>query len=275
MGPALSVITALGLGLYAWKGRSKLEQEPRVLLETWLFGGLILLTVIGKKQPFYSIPILAPAAILAAVGWSSIQGRGLRAVAAAAVLVLSVHQFLFLTQHRGLAPSPGRWAWIAGASPFPPQWLGYEYTQAAAPFEQNLRLGRAAELCHDVADPNRPYTLLFSEGGAAEEGQLMPTLRLALDTRLVEGVRKSPPEAIAENFSNSSCFVYVGVEGRHWPSASSVRATMERFNAGALPEALLASLEDLSTRGDLLGSWMSVGGEEVHVYALGALISEP
>jgi len=136
-------------------------------------------------------------------------------------------------------------------------------------------LDKAVDLCQGVADPGRPYTLLFSEGGAAEEGQLMPTLRLALDTRLVEGVRKSPPEAIAENLLNSSCFIYVGVEGRPWPSASSVAATMDRFNAGALPEALLTSLENMKSRGELLGSWMSVGAEEVHVYALGGAISAP
>jgi len=275
MGPALAAVTALGLGLYAVKGRRTLEREPRVLLEAWLVGGLVLLTVVGKKQPFYSIPILAPAAILAAVGWSSLRTRSLRAAVAAAVILLSVHQLLFLTQHRGLVPSPGRWSWLAGSSPFPAQWLGYEYTQAAAPFEQNLRLDKAVDLCQGVADPGRPYTLLFSEGGAAEEGQLMPTLRLALDTRLVEGVRKSPPEAIAENLLNSSCFIYVGVEGRPWPSASSVAATMDRFNAGALPEALLTSLENMRSRGELLGSWMSVGAEEVHVYALGGAISAP
>jgi hypothetical protein len=275
MGPALAGVTGLGLGLYAWKGRRTLDQEPRVLLEAWLVGGLVVLTMVGKKQPFYSIPILAPAAILAAVGWSSLRARSLRAVVAAVVLLLSIHQLLFLTQHRGLAPSPGRWAWLAGASPFPAQWLGYEYTQAAAPFEQNLRLDEAVDLCQGVEDPNRPYTLLFSEGGAAEEGQLMPTLRLALDTRLVEGVRKSPPEAIAENLSNSSCFFYVGIEGRHWPSAASVGATMDRFNAGDLPDALISSLEDLRESAELLGSWMSIGGEEVHVYALGGEISRP
>ncbi len=275
MGPALALITALGLSIYAKSGRSTLDREPRLLLETWLLGGLLILTVVGKKQPFYSIPILAPAAILAAVGWSCLRGRGLRALVAVLILSLSAHQFLFLTQHRGLVPSPGRWAWLAGASPLPPQWLGYEYTQAAAPFEQGLRLEHVASLCRQAWDVERPYTLLFSEGGAAEEGQLMPTLRLALDTRLVEGIRKSPPEAIEENFSNSSCFVYVGIEGRHWPDASSVRSTMSRFSAGGLPQSLLDSLEALRGEALLLESWMSEGAEEVHVYALGDDIQAP
>jgi len=275
MGPVLAVWTALGLAVYSWKGRQKLEPEARSVLEAWLLGGLLILTVVGKKQPFYSIPILAPAAILAAVGWSCLRGRALRGALATAVLVLSVHQFLFLTHHRGLVPSPGRWAWLAGATPFPPQWLGYEYTQAAAPFEQGLRLKEAIRLCRSANDAEHPYAILFSEGGAAEEGQLMPTLRLGLDTRLVEGVRKSPPEAIEENLANSSCFIYVGTEGRHWPTPNSVRETMDRFSAGALPQSLLDSLQDLSARAQLLGSWMSEGGEEVHVYALGGSIPEP
>ncbi len=275
MGPVLALFTALGLAGYSWKGREKLEPESRSVLEAWLLGGLLILTVVGKKQPFYSIPILAPAAILAAVGWSCLRGRALRGVVAAAVLLLSAHQFLFLTQHRGLVPSPGRWAWLAGATPFPPQWLGYEYTQAAAPFEQGLRLTEAIQFCRSASDAERPYTILFSEGGAAEEGQLMPTLRLGLDTRLVEGIRKSPPEAIEENLSNSSCFVYVGTEGRHWPTANSVRETMARFSAGALPRSLLDELQDVSARARLLGSWMSEGGEEVHVYALGGPTPAP
>ena len=275
MGPALAAITALGLGGYCWKGRKTLDPENRSLLEAWLLGGLLILTVVGKKQPFYSIPILAPAAILACVGWSCIRGRALRGALAAGLLLLSVHQLLFLTHHRGLAPSPGRWAWLAGASPFPPQWLGYEYTQAAAPFEQGLRLDEVARLCLSTSSEERPYTLLFSEGGAAEEGQLMPTLRLGLDTRLVEGVRKSPPEAIEENLSNSSCFVYVGMDGRHWPDEKSVQETMDRFSAGDLPESLIEALVELNSRARLLGSWMSEGGEEVHVYALGGSIPEP
>ena len=275
MGLPLAVFTAMGSGLYFVRGRRSLAPEPRALIEAWLLGGLLILTVVGKKQPFYSIPILAPAAILAAVGWSTLRGRGMRALVAATVLLFTVHQFMFLTQHRGLVPSPGRWAWLAGASPLPPQWLGYEYTQASAPFEQGLRLKHAAGLCRQVIEADRPYTLLFSEGGAAEEGQLMPTLRLALDTRLVEGVRKSPPEATEENFSRSSCFVYVGTEGRHWPTAQSVRATMARFSAGELPQSLLSSLEELQGQAQLLGSWMSVGGEEVHIYALGPSIQSP
>jgi len=269
MGPALGVLTFVGLLLYALRGRKTLDAEPRGLLEAWLLGGLLILTLLGKKQPFYSIPILAPAAILAAVGWSALPQRRLRAGVAAVVLLLAAHQFLFLTHHRGLVPSPGRWAWFAGASPFPAQWLGYEYTQAAAPFEQNLRLGEVGSLCRSRTSKERPNTLLFSEGGGAEEGQLMPTLRLALDTRLVEGIRKSPPEAIEENFATTNCFVYVGTAGRHWPTAESVRATMHSFSAGELPESLVAKLVGLRSEASLLGSWMAEAGEEVHVYALG------
>jgi len=268
MGPALGTFTLLGLLCYLFHGRQKLEQEQRALLEAWLLGGLLVLTLIGKKQPFYSIPILAPAALLASVGWSALPRRSLRAGVAAVVLLLTAHQFLFLTHHRGLVPSPGRWALLAGASPFPPQWLGYEYTQAAAPFEQKLRIPEVAQLCQQQLSAERPYTLLFSEGGGAEEGQVMPTLRLELDTRLVEGVRKSPPEAIEENFPATSCFVYIGTDGRSWPTEGSVRATMTSFSAGELPKSLVSTLVGLQSEARLLKSWMAAGQEEVHVYAL-------
>ncbi len=268
MGPALAVFTGGGLLLYLFKVRSELAAEPRAVLESCLIGGLMIFTLVGKKQPFYSIPLLAPAALLAAFGWSSLRSARAASVIFCGVLLLCAHQVRFLTQHEGLVPSPGRWAWLAGASPFPAQWLGYEYTQAAAPFAQNLRLERAVQLCAGELSDQHPYTLLFSEGGAAEEGQLMPTLRLGLDTRLVEGLRKSPPEAIEENLSVTACFIYVATDGRHWPSSASMRATFARFNAGAAPAELVERIEELEDSARLLDSWMSFGAEEVHVYAL-------
>jgi len=278
MGPALGMLTMGGLLLYVLRGRRAVAEEQRALLEAWLLGGLVILTLVGKKQPFYSIPLLASAALLASVGWSTLSSRWLRALLAVAILLLATHQLLFLTHHRGLVPSPGRWAWLAGASPFPAQWLDKEvYTQAAAPFEQKLRIDEVVRLCGGALHAERPYTLLFSEGGGAEEGQLMPTLRLGLDTRLVEGVRKSPPEAIEENFVRTSCFVYVAREARHWPTAESVHDTMKSFDegygsagGGLLPDSLVESLIGLQNEARLLGSWMAEAREEVHVYALGA-----
>ena len=105
----------------------------------------------------------------------------------------------------------------------------------------------------------------------------MPTLRLGLDTRRVEGVRKSPPEAIEENFVQTSCFVYVATEARHWPTAQSVHDTMKGFDeaygtptGGQLPDSLVETLVGLQSGAKLLGSWMGGANEEVHVYALGA-----
>jgi len=270
MGLALGLLSFAGIGLYLARARRSLLPDQRSLLEAWLFGGLVLFTVLGKKQPFYSIPLLAPAAICAALGLRSLSRPGLRFAVAVLVLVLGLHQLAFLTRHRGLAPSPGRWSWMAGASPFPDRWLGYEYTQAAAPFEQHLKLDHAAELCSRLRERStRPYIYLFSEGGGAEEGQVMPTLRLYLDTREVEGFRKSPPEALVENAGRASCFVYIGTEGRRWPTSESLTETMRRFSAGDPQPVVLELLVELQGRARPVESWMGGGGEEVHVYALG------
>ncbi|HCP45341.1 MAG TPA: hypothetical protein DIU15_04835 [Deltaproteobacteria bacterium] len=270
MGLALGGLTLLGIGGYLVRGRKSIAADSRSLLEAWLFGGLLLFTLLGKKQPFYSIPLLAPAALCAACGLRALPRPGLRMAVGALVLVLGVHQLAFLTTHRGLVPSPGRWAWMAGASPFPDRWLGYEYTQAAAPFPQRLRLDHAAQLCSDErARTGKPYIYLFSEGGGAEEGQVMPTLRLYLDSRKVEGFRKSPPEALVENAPVAGCFVYIGTEGRSWPTGASLAATMRRFSAGEPQPAVIDLLSSLEARAKVLGSWMGAAGEEVHVYALG------
>ncbi len=270
LGLVLGLATLAGVGLYVFRGRRDVEPESRLLLEAWLFGGLVLITLVSKKQPFYSIPLLAPLALVAAIGWRSLPGSAaVRGAVAAVLLAAGVHQLLFLTGDSGLIPTPGRWAWLAGASPLPPSWLDSEYTQAAPPHAWGLRVDEAAALCDERRTASsRPYVLVFSDAHTAPEYQLLPALRLELDTLLVEGFLVSGP-AVREHAPKAACLVYVTDGDELWPSASQLTATWEQWGVGVPDAALLEVLRSLGESAEPLASWPTRAEASVHVYALG------
>jgi hypothetical protein len=275
MGGLLGLLTLLGLVLYLLRGRSGLEPLGRGLLESWLFGGLLIITLVSKKQAFYSIPLLAPAAILAAVGWSSLI-RGQRAWAGALALVLSLgtYQLAYRTFGPDLVPVPGGWALLAGRSPLPPQLLGSEYTMASAPDPQGLRLEEVAATCkaHQATLAGQgaplPYLMLFSDSQRVYEGQLMPTLRLAMDSLQVEGVLMNG-EAVEDQAGRAGCFLYVTDGNRVWPSFADVQAQWMQWGVGDPGEGLRLELKRLRGKVASHRSWKTRWGSSVHLFTLG------
>ena len=270
MGLLVGLATLVGLGLWVRRGRQGVDPAHRALLEGWLLGGLLIVTLVSKKQPFYSIPLLAPAAVAAAIGWRTIEPKKLRAALAIAAMLAGLHQLIYLTRDEtGLLPAPGRWAWFAGRSPFPPMWLGYEYTQAAPPMNTGLNLERIADLCDHQRRkaPDKPYTMVFSDAHGAYEGQLNPTLRLELDTLLVEGVLMNGP-AVQDQAELASCFVHVTSGDSAWPTADAVRDEWAEWGVGEPTPALLAALRSMSDRSYPLDRWTTDRGDHVHVFTL-------
>jgi 4-amino-4-deoxy-L-arabinose transferase-like glycosyltransferase len=276
IGPVLGAAVLAGLVLWFVRGRRDVEPDRRLLLEAWLLGGLLVVTLVSKKQPFYSIPLLAPAALAAAMGWRSLADVRLRRTIAVIALLFGLHQFGFLTADRGLAPTPGRWSWFAGASPMPAGWLGYEYTQAAPPLDTGLHLERMADLCGHQRDkaPERPYTMIFSSAHGAYEGQLMPALRLELDSRLVEGVLMNGP-AVQDHADRASCFVHVTEGDSGWPQRDEIVAEWAEWSVGEPTEAFFAALATMEARSYPLDRWTTTRGDKVHVFTLVPLETPP
>ncbi len=269
MGPVLGSATIIGISLYLAAGRKRIDSTSAALLDAWLLGGLLVFTLISKKQPFYSIPLLAPAAVCASIGWHEIKERELRIGAAALGLLLGLNQLAYLTSGEGVLPTPGRWAYLAGRTPLPPEYLGYQYTQAAAPMNSGLDIPRMAELCatQREADADRPITVVFSDAQGAYEGQLMPTLRLELDTLLVEGLLMSPGAA-RENVDRVSCFVYVTDSDATWPSSDAITASWAQWGVGEPDRPLLEAVAWMEDHADPLERWTTERSEHVHVYTL-------
>jgi hypothetical protein len=267
MGLVPGALTLAGLGVYLARGRAHVSFERRRLLEATAFGGLLIVTLIGKKQPFYSVPLLMPVAVVAALGWRSIPRAWIRGVLVCVLIVAGAQQLTFLTRGEGIAPTPGRWAYLAGASPFPPRFLGYEYTQAWAPREQEIGLERAADLCAAERSEKQPLVVLFSDAHAAYEGQVMPTARLLLDTLDVEGVTMSP-EAVADRHHEAACFIYMTDGDASWPSGDSVQAHWDTWGIGEVPEPTRQALGAMQTRARQIGSWRGEPEGRVLVYGI-------
>lgn len=265
MGLVPACFAFAGVGLYFLRARRDVGPPMRGRLEAWL-AGLVLLTLLGKKQPFYAFPLLAPVAVAAALGWRTAPRR-LRSVALVVVGVISLHQGLFLTRGEGLVPAPGRWGWFAGVSPLP-ELFGQEYTLAWAPHEQKLQLDRVAALCAAARDAEHPYALLFSDAQAAYEGQLMPTLRLELDTLLVEGVLMAG-EAVQEHAAEASCFVHVTADGGSWPTRPAITAYYRQWGMERPNRGLFAALDGLKPQLRLAAWWKTARDEQVYVWVRG------
>ena len=270
MGFALATATAIGVSLYLLRGRESLDRDQAVLLDAWLFGGLLVITIVGKKQPYYAIPILAPAAIAAAVGWRALPDVRGRIAVAVVVAQPGFHQLAYLTKGSGLWPAPGRWAWFAGASPLPDGFLGHEYTQAAPPHQVGLNLPRIAELCaaQTAKAPDRPITAVFSEAQGAYEGQLMPALRLELDTLDVEGVLMNGHAIQEKAEEGAACFVYVTGSELTWPSRERIAQEWEDWGVGTPTEALYEAVDAMEARAYPLDRWFTERDEWVHVFTL-------
>ncbi|MEE2827809.1 MAG: hypothetical protein VX498_01360, partial [Myxococcota bacterium] len=275
MGLVLGSLTISGLGLYLALARRRVDPGARGLLEAWLLGGLVLITVVGKKQPFYSIPLLAPAALLAAAGWISFLRRpATRGLLLAALLGLGGYQLGWLTFGSSHVPAPGKWSYLAGRTPFVAGWLDETpYTQAAPPKDQGLWLDYAASVCREqqsvfeAAGFERPYVFLFSDSDQAPEGQVMPRLRLAMNSRLVEGFTMSG-EAVVDQASQAGCLVFITASGQRWPTFELVEARWQQWGAGSPGEDFRGMLLDLAARAGPAQVWQSSWEESVHVYTL-------
>ena len=268
--PTLLILA--GLGLWVW-GRRVADAPVASVLVPLLVGGLVIFTLVAKKQPYYGIPLLVAAIVLASTGWTRVLSGRRRGVLLVAVLLLGAHQLLLLTVARGLVPAPGRWAVLGGESPFPDGFLGNEYVQAAPPAPAGVRPADIAAICAQTGGP----AVLFSEGQGAYEGQLMPTLRLALDTRRVPGLLMEP-EAWTESVQDATCFVYVagadeGPRGpravdRSWPTRDSMTPILEQWNQVPPTPAMLEELREARSRARLRERWTTERQETVYIYAL-------
>ena len=245
-------------------------RRPGWLWLAWLVGGLALFTFLGKKQPYYTMPLLPAAALITARELASLRPRPLAAAAAALLLLLGLHQWGALSFDRGLLPTGGAWATLAGRSPIPAEWMGNRYLQAWPPRDLGLRLDDAVEAIYaDGYDPHEQRVAVFADGTEFYESYLVSMSRLRLDTFEVDGVLVFP-QAVAEHEPRTDYFIYATRDPRSpWPTEVEIRRTHEEFYTWEGNPELIAAMTRMRDRATLLGSYPMASGGVMHAFRLG------
>ncbi len=200
---------AVGAGRELWRDRSR-ARTAGVMLAA-VIPATIFFTLIAKKQVYYTLPALAPLAVLAGrgrVAWIGVLG--------------------------------GAWSWLAvgvGAVPggpwMPIDWVAPRHLLARPPSGQDWPLDEAAAALSDGAGG----VLVFSEDPTLFEGFLTLAVRESWPERVVRGVTLDPIGSY-EALPGLDAVVWVGAPGGAWPTASRIRSELltDHYDLSALPD---------------------------------------
>jgi len=230
------------------------RRARRDLLWTVLVGWL-LFTIVQKKQVFYTLPLLAPLAVVLADAIERLPARFRKGTLAALVL-LGLHQV-------------GGRQWGVGwpvqtplgeAAPLPDAWVGPRHILARAP----TRVGFPFDAVKRAVGKTGAV-VIFSDARPFFDGYIELGLRVEDLHRRVITVRGNPLGAY-EDFRHAHAFVVVS-EGAAWPSEAALIGALVRdhYALRDLPPVTALITEDavrwhvalewaLST-GDVLTVW--------------------
>ncbi len=198
-GPWIGALMLIGAG--AGLGRLRAGGSEPVLLAGALPAG-VLFTLIAKKQLFYTLPALAPLAVLAATrgrwAWIGVAG-GLYAFAA-----------------QGLG-------WVPGGPWMPEEWVAPRHVLARPPSGQRWPFPAIAAAVEGAGPGDE--ILVWSEDTALYEGYLVLTLRELAPGARVRGVL-TDPQGTYELMSEQDFVVTATPPGAGWPGSERVRAEL-------------------------------------------------
>ncbi len=226
--------------------------EADILL--WLLGGLLLFSLVQKRQPFYTLPLL-PAACVLAAAWLQRMAVALSrprwiapSIVAGAVALAS---WPHLVTAGGVAPDLplGLRSWtLLGRSPLPEAWIGERFLLGDPPQDLGLNL---EEILDDLAEQGLSHKeplLLFSDDPQIAESHLVSLARIHRWSGSALGMTLHP-DAVLENGAGAGALVYVqesretrGALGEIWPDAAQLSAAQGRYFGGEADPKLLEIL---------------------------------
>jgi hypothetical protein len=196
-GPVLGI--AMLLGLF---GRMT---KPRAILLASIVGGVGFFTLVSKNQVFYTLPILAPLAVLAATrpkwAWIGIVG-GLAS---------------FLSFGTGAVPG-GTW--------LPERFVTPRHTLARPPLPLDVDLQTSLQALGRGNDEPPEHVVVLSQDHQLFEGFLLLAVREAWPNTPARGVVMDP-HGTFEMFHEIDAFLWVGPRGEAWPNAADIEAEMK------------------------------------------------
>jgi len=228
---------------------------------------LVLLSVVLKKQAYYSQPIVPLAAVCGVWLLWRIPLAPARWLLLAPILASTV---LFTAEgSTGVPLHPDTRAWERWARPVPEAWIEPQYPQLDIPDGEAVSLDAVVDALAAAGLRDDDVVLFYSEGQLLYEYAALAMLRLRL-----RGVRVEAAAASADGFSAAvpaaSWFVYVSAAPeRTWPDEESVTAMMiQQQLVDERLATLLTDLDSLAARARHVASWSQNDQERVHLHAL-------
>jgi len=227
----------------------------------WLAAGLLLFTLIPKRQPFYTLPLLPAAAVLAA----AMLARWKRAAVAAALLVTLPAVF---TANQGEDLDPGVRAWaLHHRSPLPEEWVGERFPLGQRPDERLVDVEQLAGALDGIGIAKEAPVAVLSMDGQISESQLLSRLRMERRSADIYGITVHP-EAIAERGSTMAALVDLRQEPTAFPTSADVITAYEQRFGWEDDRRLLASMRRMRGRMLPAGPGTPVGGSVLRVWAV-------
>lgn len=226
----------------------------------WVGAGLLLFTLIPKRQPFYTLPLLPGLAALA----GAMLGRRPALLGAVAAALVTLPALFTARPGEDLDPGVASWA-LHHRSPLPERWVGERFPLGQRPDGRALDVGQLADALDGIGVAEDAPLLVLSTDGQISESQLLSVLRIERRSAAVYGVVVHP-EAVVENAGRVQALVDLrGGEG--WPNdAAIVGAYEQRFGWEDNPE-LLAAMRELGERLGSAGDGTPVSDSVLRVWA--------
>ncbi len=225
----------------------------------WLGLGLVVFTLIPKRQPFYTLPLLPAAAALTAAMVGT--RRGLGVVLAALVSVPA-----FVTARAGGDLEPGLAAWaLQNRSPLPESWVGERYPLGQRPDPRLLDVaGLVGALDALGVPPQAPVAVLCTDG-VISESQLLSRLRIERRSAEVYGVTVHPA-ALQERAGQIGVLLDLRPDAGPWPDDAAIVAAFEQRFGWEDDPGLLAAMRALQPRMGRAGPGTDVSGSVLQVW---------
>jgi hypothetical protein len=197
----------------------------------WLLPGLLLFSLVQKRQPFYTLGLLPAACVCAAYALQAASQKLPRVGTAASVLLVALASTPAVITSSEQIPDvpPGARDWLLNSrSPLPERWIGERFPLGAPPQDVGLHLEEAINSLRSQGLQDDQLLLVFSDDGIVNESALWSFGRIERGNQRVLGLTLDP-QAVLETERPAAGLVFVHDTPGSWPQARNLIGAHERF----------------------------------------------
>jgi fucose 4-O-acetylase-like acetyltransferase len=219
-------LALIGLG---WMMTRRAEPAACSIL-WWLIPGLVLFSLIQKRQPFYTLGLLPAASICAALVLEELSRKLPRGgLSVAVVLIAMASTPAVITSNAEIDVPPGIRDWLLNSrSPLPEHWIGERFPLGVPPQDVGLRLSDTLQVLRDNGLGDDELVLVFSDDGIVNESALWSFGRIDRSNQQVLGLTLDP-QAILEQGKGAAALIFVHDTPGSWPQERNLKGAHERF----------------------------------------------